>query len=79
MKKQVVTYFEDFDPSYHNILAGYALGQKWHNNITGDEFYHKLNGVWEKIVTETELNSVISNIPSSGISEELAIAYSIAL
>ena len=75
MKKQVITYFEDFDPlgSYHNLLSGYALGQKWHNSITGDEFFHESDGVWEKFSTTTDLNTAISNL------ELLSIAYAIAL
>jgi hypothetical protein len=39
--------FADRDPlNTDNALTFISVGQMWHNNITGDEFYHKFDGEW---------------------------------
>ena len=47
MEKHIITYHESTNPSpSNNISAGYGLGQKWFNNISGVEYQHKSDGVW---------------------------------
>jgi hypothetical protein len=72
MKKKLVTYFQQTDPSpARTIAAGFALAQEWYNTVTGDKFYHKTDGVWTKYetsaapaitqVTYTELVALIGS------------------
>jgi len=47
MKKHSITHFFDINPAAsNNIAAGFALGQKWFNNLTGGYFFQKASGVW---------------------------------
>jgi len=48
MKKLTATTFLNRDPlSTDNIAAGFPLGQKWYNTVTGQEFCHKTDGAWK--------------------------------
>ena len=52
MKKLTATTFLDRDPLItDNISAEYALGQRWYNTTSGQEFYHKTDGVWQSYLT----------------------------
>lgn len=47
MKKQVVTHFKSLPPTpFDNIAAGYNVGQRWVNTLTGIEYFHETDGVW---------------------------------
>jgi len=60
MKKLVATTFMNRNPTaLDNLAAGYSLGQRWFNIITGDEFRHKLNGVWIMSDVQFQLSSSI--------------------
>lgn len=53
-KKYIITNITDVDPTINdNIAAGYALGQEWFNELTGEKFLHKTDGVWTKYETST--------------------------
>ena len=46
-KKYIITNITDVDPTINdNIAAGYTLGQEWFNELTGEKFLHKSDGVW---------------------------------
>lgn len=48
MKKHVITNFIGRNPvSSDNISTGFALGQKWFNNVSGEYFYQQFNGIWK--------------------------------
>lgn len=52
MKKIQPKIFIDIEitlESGHTLSDGYSLGQVIHFNDTGNEYYHKLDGVWENI------------------------------
>lgn len=52
MKKIQITTFSDVPPTINETVAnGYALGQWWQVNETGDKYYHKTDGVWINIDT----------------------------
>ena len=64
MKKHIITYYESSDPlSSYNIAAGFNVGQKWFNYITGIEYLHKSDGIW---VSNTNSSSVLNYLPLSG-------------
>ena len=67
MKKQTTTHFYDYAPNgtLHNESTGYSIGCHWHDNITGYEYIHETDGVWNQIQT-IDLTLI-------------ALAYSIAL
>ena len=64
MKKIQATTISDVAPTINETVAnGYALGQWWQVNGTGEKYYHKTDGVWVLLITQgfgetTYLNSI---------------------
>lgn len=57
MKKIQATIFSDNTPTAtENIANGYALGQWWQINGTGEKYYHKTDGVWVELKTSQSVN-----------------------
>jgi hypothetical protein len=49
MIKKTITYYENHPPTnLNNIANGYFIGQFWNDQSTGNQYYHKTNGVWIK-------------------------------
>ena len=47
MKKIIVTYNFNYNPTSGDTMSeGFNVGQWWRNDLTGDIFYHKLDGYW---------------------------------
>lgn len=66
--QKLITYIEAVDPTLsNNVAAGFAVGHFWRNSVSGKLFYHKLDGVWESHVSETDYynKSEITNLLSS--------------
>lgn len=58
-------------PLIYTLIDGYSIGQVIHFNDTGNEYYHKLDGIWEKIGATSKL-PVIVNFIEPGIFDILS-------
>jgi hypothetical protein len=51
IKKIQPKVFSDITPTINeNIASGYSIGTIWHDNITGIEYTHSLDGIWKSNV-----------------------------
>jgi hypothetical protein len=67
MKKLQATHIYDIDPSpLNDVPSGYALGQWWENISTGDKFFHKTDGVWIKLLNNSDLPTNTSDLINDG-------------
>jgi len=72
MKKIQPKIFLDTEiPLTYTLTDGYSIGQIIHFNDTGNEFYHKLDGVWGQIGAVSK-DPVIINFTEPGVFDILS-------
>ena len=49
------------------VAAGYPLGQKWFNIVTGIEYLHKSTGVWVEIIKQGTEKVLINTTTDNGV------------
>lgn len=48
-----------------NVSSGFPLGQKWFNEVSGEEFVHKTDGVWINSIVDVNEHLGIDSISGS--------------
>lgn len=65
MKKIQPKIFKDGVPNGtdHNQSTFYDIGFVWHDTLSGIEYLHKSNTIWEKIILSSNLTGTLNTLP----------------